>query len=327
MEIQSEPGRFFIEDSSGKMLAEIKYLTIKDGKVLDIIHTFVDDSLRGKGIAGELLHSVVNLATATNAKIIPTCSYAKSAFIKNSKYRVLQYEESGLTTDEIIHEKKLAGMKSAELVENHMTVGLGTGSTVFYLVEALAKRVKEENLEITAVATSSRTAELAKASGISIKSIDEIDHIDLTIDGADEIDANFQGIKGGGGALTLEKVVATASNKIVWIVDESKMVKTLGAFALPVEVIPFGSAQVFERLKSEGFNPKFRLNDQGDRSTTHNKNYIIDLEIKEIRHPHLLANWLDHQVGILEHGLFLDLVDTVIVGNLEKADIITANRK
>ncbi|BDR57307.1 ribose-5-phosphate isomerase RpiA [Xylocopilactobacillus apis] len=227
----------------------------------------------------------------------------------------------------INQKKKNAGIKGASLVEDKMMIGLGTGSTVFYLVEALAKRVKEENLNITAVATSSRTASLAEELGIKIKQLDEVDHLDLTIDGADEIDANFQGIKGGGAAHTLEKIVATASNRNVWIVDESKMVNELGAFPLPLEVVPYGSSKVYERLDSEGLNPKFRLDSKNQKVLTHYHNYIIDLHLGVIKHPHLLAQWLDHQVGILEHGLFLDTVNTVIVGKSDKAEVIPVIRK
>lgn len=223
-------------------------------------------------------------------------------------------------------EKRNAGQEAATLVADQMTIGLGTGTTVYYFVEALAQRIKKEHLQITGVATSSRTAQQAKNLGINVKELDEVDHLDLTIDGADEIDANFQGIKGGGAAHTLEKLVATASRQNIWIVDESKMVAQLGAFPLPLEVLPFGSSQLLARLDHEGLNPQFRCNAQGDKVLTHYHNYIIDLHLKTIKHPHLLAQWLNQQVGIVEHGLFLDLVTTVIVGKIKKAEVIPVIR-
>ena len=140
--------------------------------------------------------------------------------------------------------KKAAGIEAAKLIQNGMIAGLGTGSTVRFLVDELGRRVQEEGLEFTGVTTSRRTQEQAEGYGIKIVDIDDVDHIDVTIDGADEVDKNFNGIKGGGAALLWEKIVATNSNKIVWIVDESKVVDTIGKFPLPVEVIPFGAGQV-----------------------------------------------------------------------------------
>ena len=126
--------------------------------------------------------------------------------------------------------KKAAGIEAAKLIQNGMIAGLGTGSTVRFLVDELGRRVQEEGLEFTGVTTSRRTQEQAEGYGIKIVDIDDVDHIDVTIDGADEVDKNFNGIKGGGAALLWEKIVATNSNKIVWIVDESKVVDTIGKF-------------------------------------------------------------------------------------------------
>ncbi|WP_057894857.1 ribose-5-phosphate isomerase RpiA [Lacticaseibacillus brantae] len=222
--------------------------------------------------------------------------------------------------------KRIAAVRAADFVEDGMIVGLGTGSTVTYLVEAIAKRVQAEGLHITGVATSKRTGKQAKALGIPMKGIDEVPHVDLTIDGADEVDKNFQGIKGGGAAHAFEKIVATSSTKNIWIVDESKMVDTLGQFPLPLEVIPYGSTKVFDRLNNEGLKPVFRLDDNGDRVKTHSDNYVIDLHVGKIDHPHLLANWLISQVGLLEHGLFLDIVNTVVVGTQEGVKVLEAKR-
>ena len=146
--------------------------------------------------------------------------------------------------------KKAAGIEAAKLIQNGMIAGLGTGSTVRFLVDDLRRRVQEEGLEFTGVTTSRRTQEQAEGYGIKIVDIDDVDHIDVTIDGADEVDKNFNGIKGGGAALLWEKIVATNSNKIVWIVDESKVVDTIGKFPLPVEVIPFGAGQVIKKFEA-----------------------------------------------------------------------------
>lgn len=209
--------------------------------------------------------------------------------------------------------KKAVGIKSVDFIKQQMTVGLGTGSTVYYMVEELGRRV-QAGLKIQCVTTSTRTWDQAEKLGIPLKKLNDVDHIDLTIDGADEIDQNFQGIKGGGGAHTYEKTVALNSQRNLWIVDQSKMVTTLGQFPLPLEVNPFGCQQLFQRLEKEGLKPAFRIDKQGNNLLTDMKNYIIDLHLGQIKHPHLLADWLDHQTGIIEHGLFLDLVNTVVVG-------------
>ena len=220
--------------------------------------------------------------------------------------------------------KKLVGNEAVKFIEDGMTVGLGTGSTVKFMVDALGKRVKEENLNIVGVPTSDRTAKQARDLGITVKSVDEVDHIDLTIDGADEISSDFQGIKGGGAAHLFEKIVATNSSKNMWIVDESKMVDKLGAFPLPLEVIPYGSKQVFKKLEAKGFNPEFRMDENGNHVLTESKNSVIDLHLHEIDDPHALADYLIKQVGIVEQGLFLDTVNTVIVGRQDGPEVLQA---
>ncbi|MCZ2491786.1 ribose-5-phosphate isomerase RpiA [Dellaglioa carnosa] len=219
--------------------------------------------------------------------------------------------------------KKLVGQKAVEFIEDGMVVGLGTGSTVKFMVDALGKRVKDENLSIVGVSTSIRTEEQAKSLGIPVKSVDEVDHIDLTIDGADEIDDHFQGIKGGGAAHLFEKIVAINSTKNMWIVDESKMVHTLGKFPLPVEVIPYGSHQLFKKLAAKGLNPEFRTVD-GENVLTDSKNFVIDLHLGEITDPTGLQDYLAKQVGVVEQGLFLDCVNTVIVGRQDGPEVLDA---
>jgi len=142
--------------------------------------------------------------------------------------------------------KKMVGIEAANYVKDGMIVGLGTGSTAYHMIEELGRRVKEENLSIIGVPTSFASREQARSLGIPVKTIDEVTKVDLTIDGADEISADFQGIKGGGAALLFEKIVATYSERVIWIVDESKMVEKLGNFPLPVEVVPYGEEQLFK---------------------------------------------------------------------------------
>lgn len=211
--------------------------------------------------------------------------------------------------------KQMVGYKAAEFVKDGMIVGLGTGSTAYYMVEAVGKRVKEEGLQIVGVTTSFRTADHAREWGIPLKDIDDVDHIDVTIDGADEISSEYQGIKGGGAAHLFEKVVANLSDQNIWIVDESKLVEQLGAFPLPVEVVHFGAGQVFRLFEKSGYKPSWRMDEDGERLVTDSGNLIIDLHMGVIEEPKRLATWLDSITGVVEHGLFLDCVDRVIVGS------------
>lgn len=209
--------------------------------------------------------------------------------------------------------KQLVGKEAVKFIKDNMVVGLGTGSTVKFMVDALGQRVTDEHLSIIGVPTSERTRQQANRLGIPTKGVDEVDQIDLTIDGADQIDKHFQGIKGGGAAHLWEKIVAINSDKNMWIVDESKMADQLGTFPLPLEVIPYGSTQLFKRLKEKGYQPEFRM--AADKHvTTDSNNYIIDLHMHQIDDPKSLALDLDQMTGIVEHGLFLNIVNTVIVG-------------
>ncbi len=219
--------------------------------------------------------------------------------------------------------KQLVGQEAVKFIKDGMVVGLGTGSTVKFMVDALGERVQKEHLSIVGVPTSERTQHQANQLGIPTKGVDEVDHIDLTIDGADQIDQNFQGIKGGGAAHLWEKIVAINSKRNMWIVDESKMVEKLGSFPLPLEVIPYGSHQLFNRLSEKGYEPTFRMRD-GHHVRTDSNNDIIDLHLHQIDHPHELALALDQMTGIVEHGLFLDLVNTVIVGRENGPEVLTA---
>ncbi len=219
--------------------------------------------------------------------------------------------------------KKQVGIKAAEFVKSGMVVGLGTGSTAAYFVEELGRRVAEEQLEITGVTTSSVTSEQAKALGIPLASIDEVDYVDLTVDGADEIDSHLNGIKGGGAALLMEKIVATYSKDYIWIVDESKLSENLGSFKVPVEVITYGSEQLFKEFERAAYAPTWRLNEEGEKLITDMQHFIIDLHIAKIENPQKLADELDLMVGVVEHGLFNDMVKKVIVAGSDGVKIIS----
>lgn len=219
--------------------------------------------------------------------------------------------------------KKQVGIKAAEFVKSGMVVGLGTGSTAAYFVEELGRRVAEEQLEITGVTTSSVTSEQAKALGIPLASIDEVDYVDLTVDGADEIDSHLNGIKGGGAALLMEKIVATYSKDYIWIVDESKLSENLGSFKVPVEVIPYGSEQLFKEFERAAYAPTWRLNEKGEKLITDMQHFIIDLHIAKIENPQKLADELDLMVGVVEHGLFNGMVKKVIVAGSDGVKIIS----
>ena len=221
--------------------------------------------------------------------------------------------------------KEVVGKEAVKYVEDGMIVGLGTGSTVFYFVHALADRVKE-GLNIQMVSTSIQTVELAKSLGLNIKELEEINHIDLAVDGVDEIDKNFNAIKGGGAALFREKIVADIANEVIWIYDESKDVEKLGKFNLPVEILPFGYSHTVRKLTEAGLNPVIRKKD-GEILITDNHNYIADLhlgygfDIEEVKEK--LANI----VGVVEHGLFLNMCKLCIKGTPGGAVIINNPNK
>lgn len=222
----------------------------------------------------------------------------------------------------MVNLKEQVGIKVAEFVTDGMIVGLGTGSTAYYFVAELGRRIKEEGLKITAVTTSSVTYDQAAGLGIPLKAIDDVEVVDLTVDGADEVDPALNGIKGGGGALLMEKIVATNSKDCIWIVDESKQVETLGAFKLPVEVVQYGAENLFRHFEKKGYSPAYREKD-GQRFVTDQGNFIIDLDLKVIPDAEALAEELDRTVGVVDHGLFLGMVSKVIVGTPEGPKIIS----
>jgi ribose 5-phosphate isomerase A len=221
----------------------------------------------------------------------------------------------------MMNEKQLAAEKSIEYIKDGITLGLGTGSTVFFLVNKLAELVKQ-GLDVKCVSTSEQTSELAKNLGINIVKLNEVDYIDLTIDGADEVDRNLNGIKGGGGALLFEKIVAAASEKVIWIVDSSKFVKKLGKFPLPVEVIPLASNHIMKRFKESGYNPIIRMN--GSKIyITDSGNEIIDLHLNEIEDSLKLEQKIKLIPGVVEVGLFNNFADSVIIGKGNSTEMIS----
>jgi len=209
--------------------------------------------------------------------------------------------------------KKAAGRAAAELIESGMIVGLGTGSTAAYFIEYLIERTKH-GLQVSAIATSTRSREQAEKGGIPIVSDREITFVDLTVDGADEIDEEKRMIKGGGGALLQEKIVASMSQELIIIVDESKMVNRLGKAPLPIEIVPFGYASTLYKLEQLGYRGKLRLNGK-EPFMTDNHNYIVDIHIGK-----LLTNPLEDErairqiPGVVETGLFLGMAGRVIIG-------------
>jgi ribose 5-phosphate isomerase A len=226
---------------------------------------------------------------------------------------------------DLILQKRAAGEKAVEYVENGMVVGLGTGSTVKFTIEKLAANVKE-GLEISAVSTSTKTTGLAESLGIKVIDLEEVDSIDMTIDGADEIDPDLNGIKGGGGALLYEKIVAASSKKNIWTVDSTKFVERLGKFPLPLEVLQFGSEKTFSKLSSLGYSPEFRM-DGEKYFVTEDNNYTIDLSLNYIDDPYKLEEELKLIPGVVETGLFLNLCDVAIIGRENDCEIIKSDKK
>jgi len=233
--------------------------------------------------------------------------------------------------------KFVAAKRASEFVADGMKVGLGTGSTAAWLVRCLGERVRTEGLKISGVPTSSRTAELASQVGIKVISLDEARWLDITIDGADEFDAELNLIKGGGGALLHEKLVATASDQMVVIADISKRVERLGAFPLPIEVIPFGwqttKALVEETLHAlDVMGQKTTLRMNVDRPfVTDEGNHILDLHLTRIGNARQLSMVLNQIPGVVENGLFIDICDVVVVGHgdgkVEVEDINAGTRE
>ncbi len=216
--------------------------------------------------------------------------------------------------------KFLAAQKALDYIKSNITLGLGTGSTTEIFIKLLAKRATDYS-GLIFVSTSTQTTNFALKLGLTITPFEEVDSIDLTIDGADEVDNKLNGIKGGGGALLFEKIIAKNSKECIWIVDSTKLVDTLGAFPLPIEVIPFGYKSLIKKFETKKLNPKLRLLN-GKPFITDSQNYIIDCRIGKIENPLELEPELKLLTGVVEVGLFNNIADKVVVGYTDKTEIL-----
>jgi ribose 5-phosphate isomerase A len=215
-----------------------------------------------------------------------------------------------LTQDAI---KQKLGVFAADFIQQNMLVGLGTGTTVYYLLKELGRR-KQQGLHFTPVCTSVQTENILKEEGIDFVSLDDVDRLQLAIDGADEADTKGNLIKGGGGALLQEKIVEAASDKLIIIIDEKKDVQTLGAFPLPVEVITFGWKQVQQKIENT-YNIKTQLREkEGKVFITDHKHYILDCYFNSIPDPSRLNTELHLIPGVVETGLFTRMATKIITG-------------
>ena len=216
--------------------------------------------------------------------------------------------------------KYACALRASALVENGMKVGLGTGSTAYWLVYHLAERVRSEGLDFVGVPTSTKTREQAQSEGLKLISMDDAGRLDITIDGADEFDQSMNLIKGGGGAHLQEKIVAFGSDRMVVIADETKKVNKLGKFPLPVEVLKFGSASSQKKIEElliaqnyRDFTVQMRM-EKNKPFIVDEGNYIFDLNLGEIQNPRKLCVDLNIIPGVVENGLFIDVCKAVVIG-------------
>lgn len=222
-------------------------------------------------------------------------------------------------------EKRLAAKEAVKLIGSDCIIGLGTGSTAAYAVWELGEAVKN-GLKIRAVPTSDVTARLAESLNIPLVDINTVDSIDVTIDGADEFNSDLVLIKGGGGALLREKIVASMTREEIIIADSTKKVDVLGKFKLPIEVIPFASNYVLRQIEMTGGRGKIRIS-RDEAFITDEGNYIIDAEFGEITNPVRLSGKLNEIKGVAAHGLFINLASKVIMGTGNGTEIFKAKQK
>jgi ribose 5-phosphate isomerase A len=211
-------------------------------------------------------------------------------------------------------EKETAARASLRFVKDGQVVGLGTGSTAAYFIEMLGELVKK-GLRIRGIPSSVRSGEQAAKLGIPLTTLDECQQIDVTVDGADEVDPQLRLIKGGGGALLHEKIVASASRQLVIVVDATKKVPVLGKFPLPVEVIKFAQALVKKKIETLGARVELRQKADGSPFLTDENNYILDCHFGQIRGADGLANKLSDMPGVVEHGLFIGMASVVLIAS------------
>jgi len=227
------------------------------------------------------------------------------------------------------NEKELAGRAAAQLVTGGQIVGLGTGSTAYFAVVALGERVRA-GLQIIGIPTSVATADLARKLGIPLSTLDQHPEIDVTIDGADEVDPKLRLIKGGGGALLREKIIATASKKMIVVADSSKLVPALGKFPLPVEIIPFAQAVLQKKISALGAACRLRLRADGSPFVTDEGHHILDCSFGRIADPPALAQTLSDMPGVVEHGLFIGVARMAMIGKgnaVVEVRAVSARRK
>lgn len=217
--------------------------------------------------------------------------------------------------------KQKAGEKAVTFVEDGMVVGLGTGTTAYYAIRKLGELARK-GMKIKGVCTSEETRNLAGEYGIPVLDMEDAECIDLTIDGADEVDPGGQGIKGGGGALLFEKIVASHSMQNIWVVEKRKLVQRLGAFPLPVEIMPFGHRNLIRKMEDRNWNPVLRMKGTGIFNTD-GHHYIVDLHLDSIKNPHLLDTEIRQLPGVIDHGLFLDTVNKVVAAGPDKVEIVS----
>jgi len=215
--------------------------------------------------------------------------------------------------------KKAVGEKAVEYIQDEMVIGLGSGSTVYWMMKKLGELVSE-GLSVKGVPSSVRTEGWAKEFGIPLVYFSEVSRLDLAIDGADEVDPDYNLIKGGGGSLLREKLVDAAADRLIIVVDDSKLVPALGTFPLPVEVVPFGWELTAQRLAKLDCTPKLRIKED-KIFITNNGNYILDCQFNSITNPGELDQQLKLTLGVVETGLFTNMTDIVIVSNDEGVQI------
>lgn len=223
----------------------------------------------------------------------------------------------GQTIDSLDQEKQLAARAAVELVESGSVVGLGSGSTATHAIRFLGERVRE-GLKIIGIPTSLKTKQLAEQLGIPLTTLEEQPQIDIDIDGADEIDPHLNLIKGGGGALLREKVVASASRRFIVVAESTKQVPRLGKFPLPVEVIPFAESLITRRIQDLGAKIALRQYAYGNPYVTDEGHHILDCSFGEISDPAALAQTLRAMPGVVEHGLFVGMAEMAFVGKSAK---------